>query len=67
MDADDRNDIQWVKDREADAAYKAGKAQYERDLGGISGAPAWEDLDGHWQILFERKAAANDREGRSNG
>lgn len=57
MDADDRNDIQWVKDREADESYKAGKALYERELGGMSGAPAWEDLDGHWQVLFERKAA----------
>ena len=67
MDADDRNDIQWVKDREADEAYKAGKAQYEWEIGGISGAPAWEDLDGHWQILFERKASGNGyTEGRSN-
>ena len=57
MDPDDRNDIQWVKDREADEAYEAGRRQYERDLGGISGAPDWEDLDAHWQILFERKAA----------
>lgn len=40
MDADDRNDILWVKDREADEAYRAGKAQYEREIGGSVQATA---------------------------
>ena len=66
MDADNRNDDRWTDNLIRAERYKAGKAQYEHDLGGIAGAPDWEDLDAHWQILFERKATGEraDRAGR---
>lgn len=57
MDADNRNDDRWTDDLIRAERYEAGRRQYERDLGGIAGAPDWSDLDHHWQILFERKAS----------
>ena len=55
--ADAANDRKWVDNLIQAERYEAGRRQYEHDLGGIAGAPDWEDLDAHWQIMFERKAA----------
>ena len=66
MDADNRNDDRWTDNLIRAERYEEGRRQYEHDLGGIAGAPDWSELDHHWQILFERKAARErtDRAGR---
>lgn len=67
MDADDRNDDRWTDNLIRAERYEAGRRQYEHDLGGIAGAPAWEDLDANWQILFERKATRDLRTTTTEG